>query len=767
MDVDPDTGAIIRVEPEIYEGTNYFDGVVWSTSNNLRNQNLNLSTTITTTNSSTLYDYDYGTTPLSQTGVFHVGQELYTDDNTYRFRVTSVNGSGVITAWTKLIGPINGADPISVPSGGFPLVITTAQSYNLNLIISNTFSGETQVFNDTTPGNNVKQRSLSRGVYNYYLYGGGGSGSAGDSGHGRAGDIPTENGYKGYYTSGTFTLNNTATLNYWVGGGGIGGMASLYKWWKPSHVASAGGPGYQSGGQGGEDWFRYYTQYTSLSYSSSSYYYNRSRTYWGYGSHDGVYIVAGGGGGSSRIYINGIVDRVAAGGQGGGYVNSTSWHNSSGGLYNINTVGGLGGNSGGKSAYNRGGNNTWGANGSNGSVRLTKNSYTFTTSISGYNSGILVGDTFKTANGEYTVVVTSISGGVITGTVTSTVPAFNDGSLPISGTYPLYLVNTTQTAKLNVISTFNNKSVSYSYGNLNGLTQYLYEGAVVTGTISSSGYTTHPNNATTTLNVVGTITGFDRNTGTITGISWSPLGVNHSTNENEVIVRNFSNTPVSLSVTTGTGPVSITVTSSYVSASYALQEYVDFRTKEELGAIPHIEYVGDNILDYGYIMSAVQQTFDYGSVTDNADNHLDYGYITDKVKGQYVKWYEWDRDPNWYPTNHVDVYIKIEATDDAENIRNRFITQFYSLASTVLYIHRLIMCYYFGNSTINLPSGITSLDKTPTFLGIQTTSMVSTETITFTSDPNRQHNTDNLSCAQGTIKAIKNNDGLIEYVHIV
>ena len=58
---------------------------------------------------------------------------------------------------------------------------------------------------------------------------------------------------------------------------------------------------------------------------------------------------------------------------------------------------------------------------------------------------------------------------------------------------------------------------------------------------------------------------------------------------------------------------------------------------------------------------------------EGVDLSYNYGKITDYVEGEWVDWYVWDRDPKYYPTNHVDIEIKIEASDDQENILNRFI----------------------------------------------------------------------------------------------
>jgi len=130
---------------------------------------------------------------------------------------------------------------------------------------------------------------------------------------------------------------------------------------------------------------------------------------------------------------------------------------------------------------------------------------------------------------------------------------------------------------------------------------------------------------------------------------------------------------------------------------------------------------------------------DYGTVDPVLDPedliYIDYGFVNDPIKGQWVEWWEWDRDKSYYPTNHVEVEVKIPIDEDYDTYIRRFTEQFYNLASTVLYIHRLVSSFYFGSN----PSDPNNPDQNiGSFLGIQTGQPVSFEVHTFTSDPHRQ-----------------------------
>ena len=93
-----------------------------------------------------------------------------------------------------------------------------------------------------------------------------------------------------------------------------------------------------------------------------------------------------------------------------------------------------------------------------------------------------------------------------------------------------------------------------------------------------------------------------------------------------------------------------------------------------------------------------QPTIDCGYVSDNNPiDFYDFGSVTDKLDGQWISWYEWDRDKNWYPTNHVDISLEIPSNVDYKDFINLFKDTFYEIASTVLYIHQITQVYTFNN----------------------------------------------------------------------
>lgn len=119
-----------------------------------------------------------------------------------------------------------------------------------------------------------------------------------------------------------------------------------------------------------------------------------------------------------------------------------------------------------------------------------------------------------------------------------------------------------------------------------------------------------------------------------------------------------------------------------------------------------------------------QPTIDYGSVTEEPTSFIDYGLVTEEIKGKWIQWMEWDRPENWYPTNHVEVAVEVPPTIDYTTFMKEFMQTFYEIASTVVYIHRLIEEYSF-----NLVDG---------GMSIVTTQVHDQQEYTLTADPRRQ-----------------------------
>ena len=180
--------------------------------------------------------------------------------------------------------------------------------------------------------------------------------------------------------------------------------------------------------------------------------------------------------------------------------------------------------------------------------------------------------------------------------------------------------------------------------------------------------------------------------------------------------------------------------------SYYRADTIDYRTiTEGTPNSPQFWVVGRPDLDYGSIANSLEVT--------SAD--YDYGWITDKVAGEWVEYWNWDRKSNWYPTNHVDLEMKIPVGVNITSYVQTFIEQFYDIASTVVFIHSIIESFYFGNegntdsnsgsiATENdgiIPTKVLA-DAKSTF-GIATGAPITEQQLVVTSNPHIQYLTPN------------------------
>ena len=217
----------------------------------------------------------------------------------------------------------------------------------------------------------------------------------------------------------------------------------------------------------------------------------------------------------------------------------------------------------------------------------------------------------------------------------------------------------------------------------------------------------------------------------------------------------------------------IVVSSQTLADVNTLKEYVDFFNKEELGAEHKIEYRFP-ITDYGSVIEGTPNSpypwtlgkpdEDYGLTDTICKNPIkkevrlsedttivcdmddgstlikqdrDYGYIRDAIKGKWYQWWDWERDPNYYPTNHVEVTLSPKNTGDIDKALERFFSQFYKIASTVLYIHRITLNYSFGNTTAYAQNADGTVDGAILF-GFMSGQPISYEKHYLTNDPDRQ-----------------------------
>lgn len=96
-------------------------------------------------------------------------------------------------------------------------------------------------------------------------------------------------------------------------------------------------------------------------------------------------------------------------------------------------------------------------------------------------------------------------------------------------------------------------------------------------------------------------------------------------------------------------------------------------------------------------MGPNQPTIDYGYITDKYTSTLDYGSVANPITGHWVEWTEWERDSNWYPTNHVEISLETPTDINYDVFMQLFTNTFYDIASTVLYIHNVVQSYTFGD----------------------------------------------------------------------
>jgi len=211
------------------------------------------------------------------------------------------------------------------------------------------------------------------------------------------------------------------------------------------------------------------------------------------------------------------------------------------------------------------------------------------------------------------------------------------------------------------------------------------------------------------------------------------------------------NTPTTMQNGSG-GVLFIEAQTQTLAEANTIKEYVDFFTKEELGAVHHTEY-RLNVTDYGLVSEGTPNSpypwtmgepdEDFG-VTINEGGLVtqdrDYGYVKDPVKGKWYQWWEWERDPNYYPTNHIEVTLSPKSSSALNDSLERFFSQFYKIASTVLYIHRVIANYRFGNETIFSINEDGTVNGSILF-GFMSGQPIPYETHFLTSDPNRQSRT--------------------------
>ena len=710
-------GSILKYSASKYEGP-YLDNEFYTLDTISKGAIANLT--------STPYIYRYQNSGLQLTSTddrFYQQQELTTPLFEGKIIVDQVNnddsdiGPGVITKYhiTPETGTISYNDIKDIP-------VTADTSSNLQLKIKPTVDSLEKIY-EYYDGGYIEIPIDVTGEYKITMSGAGGSGGAADStknygqGIGETADLPAENGYKGELVTTIIKCNAgtkiTANLGY-------GGNSSYARGGGPV-TAGVGGAGDTNGkdGEGTERVSEYdYWYISSGRYAQKPKHYCRAAS-------------GAGGGGSSFTYMG--TPYRAKGGDGGSASDGVT-----------KKLGGIGGNGGTKSGTgadgglrNQNDDSFRSHAGKNGYIIIERIKRNFSDNSSLINnSGLYVApnDTYKTDDNSFELTVNSVAGGKITGyTINPTT-----GYVPIEEkVYKLIPTKSSPSAILTINSTIDTYNYNVTIDNSPNL--YL-EGQILEAPIDSE------HSMTITVN--------NTNNGVITNFSYIINGVNVSNNTGPYLY-NINNIPL----TTRTGAnakIRIKSTQHSQAAQSIEREYVDFYLPEEQGAILHKDYIFPTT-DYGYVAQGSPGSpwpwtpgipdIEYGSVNEGSPNSplpsqpgnpdIDYGYVKDKIRGKWVEWLEWDRPDGLYPTNHVEVEINILSVENYEEAIARFYKQFYSLASTVLYIHRLITTYNFGNNdTASISEANPYADNGKILMGFMTTQPFAENIVCLTSDPN-------------------------------
>ncbi|MBO4622543.1 MAG: hypothetical protein J5691_01515 [Bacilli bacterium] len=650
----------------------------------------------------------------------HAGQELQTSGGTYSLRVTGDDGAGHITSFIP-----------SIETGN--VAITDIIDSKLYLVTSNMqLKGKISSTDVTSSPDNYEliydlsqgigeNLSLGPGKYFVKLSGGGGSGSCAGS----TSATGQTSGYAGEAKSYEFTLTEDSIVTYYVGEGG----GKVYAKGMTTDAVQAGN-GYEQG-EMGQIVTSTTTQTTAVSSGVNTQASTARTASRRIGTGTSVAAVSqvsvsnvGGQGGGSSALVTPTGTFIAKGGNGGNATNEI--------------FGGQGGNGGTTSGTgNQGGTSTiqeWSENGSNGYVKIyrIKQNYSFEIDPQSDTSHVPNGQTFNLTTPYIDFEVTAnTTTDPISFTITPTqgYPIINTG-------YLLMAANSNTSAYLTIESI----PSAYIYQvQLETDHTMLKPNMVFTGTASEG------------TNFTYKVTEVNNETGVINGEITPNTGPN-AINESYVTAT----------YQTGTGG-KLKIESTVNSQKNMDRCYIDFYTRAELVDESKgeglVSYYKEDTIDYMTITEGTPHSpqfwvtgdpdIDYGPIADTleiTEAAYDYGYITEDVGGEWVEYWNWERGSIWYPTNHVDLEMKIPVGVDISSYVNTFIEQFYNIASTVVFIHSIIESFYFGNEgdtnasegnyngmPIKIPA-----DARPTF-GIATGAPISREEIIVTSNPHIQY----------------------------
>lgn len=655
---------------------------------------------------STPNKYMYNWSISDSTDHFIPQMILYSASRSYGIRVDTVTPNGYIDTFTPLTNRhATDEDVLNVNFNKLRL-------YQLVDGLTATITCEPQ-FNDDndygepiyiiTEGGKEFEEVLLPGTYYAEVAGAGGAGGAADSTTGNEFDLPASNGYNGELRTITFTIDKATSITGKVGQGGGAVKARGHDWTPYNSVA---GKGFSNGSLGGL---------------------LRCALNWRLAGN----IAGGQGGGSSGLRFTGGDTIVEAKGGNGG--NATWTYGRT-----LTVDGGIGGG-GGTTAGNggAGGSRAWGGTfwsspGKDGWIKIYRVPLKYNITINGDTTGVGDGQVYTTVESglldnekkpaEFNITFhVDSSTGVITYDYTPL-----DGMFGCPGTVNLVSENENQTANLTLVSTVS----LWNYNvKLNADVSHISEGSTFVNLDSPLDE-----------QFVFTVSKDKSTEGT-----WTP-----ATGTKQIILNN-----VPAYTREGTG-ARLLVTSSLNDQKNEDRCYIDFYKKEEIGAEPITEFRSHTV-EYGTITEGTPNSpkwwelgspdIEYGTIDTDPTDFIEYGKIGESTDGEWVEWWKWDRNPIYYPTNHVDLEMKLPPGVNFSEYIDTFIEQFYNLASAVIFIHQITESFYFGNdTTTNYNSTVTSPDGLVGDSGamiapfgiVSTMPLVEQKSIV-TSDPNRQY----------------------------
>ena len=637
---------------------------------------------------------------------------LYSATRSYGIRVNTVTPDGYIDTFTPITTRhAIDEDVLNVNFNKLHLYqliddLTATVGYEPQYNEQGNYGEPIYVF--TTGGEEINE-TLLPGTYYVEAAGAGGGGGAADSKTGNEFDLPATNGYNGELKTLTFSIDKPTTITGKVGQGGGNVRARGHD---PMPYNSVAGKGFSNGSLGG---LLHLTQKITL--------FKRNTTV-AYGN-----IAGGQGGGSSGLrFLGGDVIVEAKGGNGG----------SASGRYGESVKGGIGGG-GGTTAGNGGaggsrayGGNFWSAPGKDGWIKIYRVPIKYNVTINGDTSGAGEGQVYHT-----------VESGLL-----------NSEGNPI---------------EFNIISHVDSSTgeVTFEYTPILGINGCAGTFNLVSETADQSA----------DLTLVSTVSLWDYNVRLMADVSHISAGSTFINLDSpldeqfEFTATHDKSTEGTWTPTQGTKQITLNNVPAYtregvdgrllVTSSVNDQKnedrcYIDFYKKEEIGAEPITEFRSYTV-EYGTITEGTPSSpkwwevgspdIEYGTIDTDPTDFIEYGRIGESTEGEWVEWWKWDREKEWYPTNHVDLEMKLPPGVNFSEYVDTFIEQFYNLASAVVFIHQITESFYFGNdTTTNYNSTVTSPDGlvgdsgamiAP--FGIVSTMPLVEQKVIATSDPAKQY----------------------------